>query len=178
VSASIRPARPDDAPALQAIELRAGERFREVGMDAIADAEPDSLDLLADSARSGHMWVAVDLNDEPLGYVRADEVDGQAHIDQVSVTPEAQGRGLARALLDTVRMWAVATGKQAITLTTFKAVPWNAPLYEHLGFRELAGPEIGPELLAICDAEASLGLDPETHSCMGLRVGPGTSFLS
>jgi GNAT superfamily N-acetyltransferase len=92
-------------------------------MEAIADAEPDSLELLARYALAGRLWVVVDDdNDNPLGYVRTDEVDGQAHIAQVSVTPEAQGRGLGRALLERVRIWALETGKPTITLTTFRAV--------------------------------------------------------
>lgn len=57
---SIRPARPEDGPALQAIERRAGTRFRDVGMPEIADDEPLPLDVLARYADEGRSWVAVD----------------------------------------------------------------------------------------------------------------------
>lgn len=44
---TVRPATRDDRPALRAIERRAGERFREVGMPEVADDEPPSLDVLS-----------------------------------------------------------------------------------------------------------------------------------
>jgi N-acetylglutamate synthase-like GNAT family acetyltransferase len=98
--------------------------------------------------------------------VIADPVDGCAHVEQVSVSPDHQGRGVGRALLDQVAAWARAGGMPALTLTTFTHVPWNRPLYEHVGFRVLADAEVGPQLRAVCDAEAAHGLDPATRVCM------------
>ena len=66
--------------------------------------------------------------------------------------------------------WATETGRRSVTLTTFSHVPWNRPLYEHLGFRVLTEPEIGPELRALCEHEATLGLDPAVRVCMGLDL--------
>ena len=73
-------------------------------------------------------------------------------------------------MLDRVRMWALETGRSAISLTTFADVPWNRPLYEHLGFRVLAGDEIGPELRALRAEEAVHGLDPTIRVCMRLDI--------
>jgi hypothetical protein len=58
----------------------------------------------------------------------------------------------------------------AITLTTFRDVPWNAPPYEHLAFRIMSDDEVGPELRAVCDAETAAGLDPATRVCMRLDL--------
>jgi GNAT superfamily N-acetyltransferase len=162
----IRPARSDDAPRLQWIERRAGERFRDVGMPEIAEDEPPSADVLARYAEAGRSWVAAGEDDVPVGYVLVDTVDGCAHIEQVTVSPDHQGAGIGRALIDEVRAWARAQGMAAVTLTTFSEVPWNAPLYEHLGFRVLDEPEIGPELRARREAEARHGLDPAQRVCM------------
>jgi hypothetical protein len=41
---------------------------------------------------------------------------------------------VGRALIDRVRAWAAETGRSTITLTTFAEVPWNGPLFAHLGF--------------------------------------------
>jgi ribosomal protein S18 acetylase RimI-like enzyme len=168
---AIRPSRPGDGAALQAIERLAGARFREVGMDDIADADPASLEELAGYAADGRSWVAVDESDQPVGYVIVDAIDGNAHIEQVSVRPDCQGLGVGRALMDQVRAWTAGSGRTAITLTTFSEVPWNRPLYEHLGFRVLAAAEIGPELRRLRDAETSHGLDPEVRVCMCLELG-------
>ena len=168
---TIRPGRPDDGVDLREIERLAGERFRDVGLPGVADDEPDSLEVLAAYARAGRSWVAVDGTDRPVGYVIVDVVDGNAHVEQISVRPDRQGSGVGRALLDEVRAWADATGRTAVTLTTFSEVPWNRPLYEHLGFRVLVDREIGPELRAVQDAEAAHGLEPEARVCMRLDLG-------
>jgi GNAT superfamily N-acetyltransferase len=170
VTVRVRAARAGDGPALREIERLAGERFREVGLDSVADDEPPSLETLAAYADSGRAWVAVDGAGTPVGYVLVDDVDGCAHVEQVSVRPEHQGSGVGRRLLDRVRAWAVETGRRAITLTTFTDVPWNRPLYEHLGFRVLTEAELGPELRAVRATEAAHGLDPATRVCMRLDL--------
>ncbi len=166
----IRPATPEDGPALQQIERRAGERFREIGRPEIADDEPATLGELAAYAIEGRAWVALDDHGSPIGYVLVDPVDGQAHVEQISVLPDHQGRGVGRALLGAVRRWAVEAGMAGLTLTTFRDVAWNAPLYRHLGFVELTEPEIGPELRALRAAEAAHGLDPAERVCMRLGI--------
>ena len=171
----VRAARREDGPALQAIERLAGEQFRTVGLDGVADDEPASLQELANFATEGRSWVAVDAEDHPVGYVVVDEVDGDAHVEQVSVQPAHQRLGVGRALLDRVRMWALETGRSAISLTTFADVPWNRPLYEHLGFRVIVGDEIGPELRNLRQAEATHGLDPTIRVCMRLDINAGPS---
>lgn len=162
----VRPARPEDGEALRRIERLAGERFREVGLSAVADDEPPSLAVLAGYAADHRGWVATDAAGAPIGYVLVDVVDGCAHVEQISVRPDHQGAGVGRALLERVRAWAAETGRPALTLTTFADVPWNRPLYEHLGFRVLGDTEIGPELRALLGVEAAHGLDPTTRVCM------------
>jgi GNAT superfamily N-acetyltransferase len=166
----IRSAQAEDGPALQEIELLAGAQFRDVGMGDIAAAEPSSLEVFARYAAGGRSWVATDRHGEAIGFTIVDVVDGAAHVEQVSVVPDRQGRGVGCALLDRVQAWAAETGRPVLTLTTFSEVPWNRPLYEHLGFRVLSGTEIGPELRAVCANEAAHGLDPATRVCMGRAV--------
>jgi GNAT superfamily N-acetyltransferase len=171
---AIRPAAAADGEALRALERAAGERFREIGMDAVADDEPLSLEALAGSAEAGRAWVALGEGGggegRPVGYVLVEVVDGCAHVAQVSVHPDHQGRGVGRALLDHVTTWAAGKGLPAVTLTTFRDVAWNAPLYRHLGFVDLDEAAWGPELRALVAAEAGHGLDPATRTCMRRAV--------
>ncbi|HEX4818722.1 MAG TPA: GNAT family N-acetyltransferase [Acidimicrobiales bacterium] len=160
---TIRAARTDDIEMLQDIERRAGARFRDVGLADIADAEPFSAQELIEFIDAGRAWVA---GDEPLGYAVATVVDGDGHLEQVSVDPEHQGAGLGRALVDRVCDWARTNGAHAVTLTTFTDVSWNRPLYEHLGFAVIPEGDIRPELRAVRDHEAELGLDPAQRVCM------------
>ncbi|SFW67207.1 GNAT family N-acetyltransferase [Amycolatopsis australiensis] len=154
----IRLARPGDLPALIDVEREAGSRFRDVGMAAIADDDPGSVAELAGYQADGRAWVSVDEGDRPVAYLLAAVVDGHAHIDQVSVRPGHARRGLGRALIETLAAWARARGLPALTLTTFAAVPWNAPYYQRLGFRVMADAELGDGLRAIRRAEAARGL--------------------
>ncbi|HSL59279.1 MAG TPA: GNAT family N-acetyltransferase [Acidimicrobiales bacterium] len=166
----IRATTPADGEQLRAIERAAGERFREAGLPDIADDEPPSTEVLAAYATAGRSWVAEDPEGRVIGYVIVAVVDGNAHIEQVSVDPRHQGRGVGRALVDQVRVWATDTGRPAVTLTTFRDISWNAPLYRHLGFSDLADDELGPELRAVRDAEAAHGLDPTTRVCMRMDL--------
>jgi ribosomal protein S18 acetylase RimI-like enzyme len=123
-----REARPDDLPRLPAIEVAAGEQFRTVGLGDVADHAPASSEEYEEYLRAGRLWVAVDECDAPIGYVLVDIVDGNAHVEQVSVLPEHQRRGAGRALLDRAGDYAAATALAMITLTTFDDVAWNRPL--------------------------------------------------
>ncbi len=167
---TIRPARVQDSPTLREIERAAGERFRDVGLSGIADDEPLPAPTLDRYATEGRSWVALDDADRPIGYVVVDVIDDHAHIEQVSVHPDHQGRGVGRALLNRVRGWASDTGLSMVTLTTFSDVPWNRPLYEHVGFTVMPEESIGPQLKALRLVEAEHGLDPDRRVCMQLRL--------
>jgi GNAT superfamily N-acetyltransferase len=155
----IRLARPDDLPALVDVEREAGSLFRDVGMAAIADDDPGSVAELSEYQAGGRAWVSVDAADRPVAYLVAAVVDGCAHIEQVSVRPGHARRGLGGALIETLAAWAAEHDLPALTLTTFTAVPWNAPYYERLRFRVLEDSEIGVELRGIRLAETARGLD-------------------
>ncbi|MEV0491805.1 GNAT family N-acetyltransferase [Streptomyces atratus] len=162
----IRPARRSDLPLLQDIERAAGEPFRALGMSAVSDDDPPPLDLLDDYRGAGRAWVVTESDDRPVGYLIADEVDGAAHVEQVSVHPSAARRGVGRALIDHVADWAGDRRLAALTLTTFSHVPWNAPYYTRLGFRALTEAELTDGLRKIRAEEAEHGLDRWPRVCM------------
>jgi GNAT superfamily N-acetyltransferase len=151
----IRRARRDELEALREIERRAGRAFTVIGMPEIAADEPPSVAELESFVAAGHAWVAVDAHDRPVAYLLSDLVDGCAQSQQVSVGPEYAGRGLGAALVDRLEAEAAAEHRPALTLTTFRDVPWNAPYYARLGFVALESAEQGPELRALIQHERS-----------------------
>jgi GNAT superfamily N-acetyltransferase len=165
-SVQVRRATAADVATLQEIEVRAGRAFADVGLPDVANDEPFPTEVLEGHAADGRCAVVVGDDDRALGYVIVDRVDAHAHVEQVSVDPDHQGQGLGRLLMAWVDDWARADGRQGVTLTTFRDVPWNAPLYERLGFRVLAADEIGPGLMTVVSTEAAAGLDPATRVCM------------
>ncbi|MFD3872634.1 GNAT family N-acetyltransferase [Streptomyces sp. NPDC058623] len=156
-----------DLPVCQDIERAAGECFRDIGMTAVADDDPLPLEELARYAGTGLAWVAAGPEDRPLAYLIAEPVDGALHVEQVSVHPTAARKGVGRALLEHAALRALARHDDALTLTTFTAVPWNAPYYLRCGFRILADEELGPGLREIRRQEARHGLDRWPRVCMG-----------
>ncbi|WP_432542547.1 GNAT family N-acetyltransferase [Kineococcus sp. SYSU DK002] len=156
----IRPAEDRDLPRLQDVERAAGVAFRDVGMAAIADDDPPTLATLRAYCAAGRAWVVTgDADDVPVAYLLLDVVDGAAHVEQVSVHPAHARRGLGRRLLGTATGWAADHGLDAVTLTTFAEVPWNAPYYARLGFTVVPDDEAGPGLRAVRRHERDLGLD-------------------
>jgi GNAT superfamily N-acetyltransferase len=148
----IRVAREDELDRLREIERSAGLGFAELGMAAIAEDEPPTIETLREYQRDGRAWVH---GDPAVAYLIADRVDGCLHIEQVSVHADHAGHGIGRRLVEHV----ASEAGTPLTLTTFADVPWNAPYYERLGFRRLTDDELTPGLRKIRAAEAEHGLD-------------------
>ncbi|RDI17853.1 putative N-acetyltransferase YhbS [Lentzea flaviverrucosa] len=153
----IRLAQPAELPYLQEIENASGEPFRDIGMPEIADDAPMSLADLAEN----EVWVAIGAEGVPVAFIAVGDVDGATHVHQVSVHPSHARQGIGAALIEHV-----TRSGRAVTLTTFRDVPWNAPYYERLGFRAVA--EISPGLAEVMREDASRGLDPATRVAMVL----------
>lgn len=59
---------------------------------------------------------------------------------------------------DRGRAWVAQHDLPALTLTTYRDVPWNAPYYERLGFQVLTEVEMTAGLRSIRAHEAACGL--------------------
>jgi ribosomal protein S18 acetylase RimI-like enzyme len=169
--APIRLARADEVHAIQEVELDAGNRFRSIGMDAVADHPPTPVDVLAHAAAEGRLWVAADGDDPLSGFILAEVVDGEGHIAEFAVAQARGGRGIGRALVDTAVAWAQGRRLPAITLTTFLDVPWNASWYLRLGFEIIPTMALPPGLVRIREQERQRGLDRWPRVAMRRRLG-------
>ncbi|HXQ18471.1 MAG TPA: GNAT family N-acetyltransferase [Acidimicrobiales bacterium] len=147
----VRLAEPDELHLLGPIELAAGARFDEIGFDLQAEVPV---------ARSGRqpavVWVA---GRPPVGFAWVELLDGQAHLEELAVLPEHGRAGLGRALVAAVADWAAGAGFEAVTLCTYRDVPWNGPFYARCGFEVLARRHWTPGLRQIRRAERRAGLD-------------------
>jgi GNAT superfamily N-acetyltransferase len=148
-AAAVRPAEPSEFDHLRRIEMASDRLLEEFGIG------PFVVDESGNHLRAA---AAVFVAGEPaVGFVCLELVDGNAHVDQLSVLPEYGRRGIGRALLETAIGWAASCGYDGLTLTTYRDVPFNAPFYRTLGFEELT--ELGPGLAAIRTHERELGDD-------------------
>ena len=89
------------------------------------------------------------------------------HLWELAVRLHDQKRGAGRALMAAVAGDARARGLRAVTLTTFRDIPWNAPFYSRLGFAE-ADATGDPRLKDVLAREAEMGLDLASRCAMRL----------
>lgn len=155
----VRVARAVDFGRLEAIERAAANLFSpdDLPMSLRTGTVPRA--ELERGVRRDLLWVTVDDQDVPMGFLLATPVDRNLHVTEMSVDPAFGRRGLGSALLETVLRNANERGYSAVTLTTFSHVPWNAPFYLRRGFRRLEETSLGPELAAILGAARARGLD-------------------
>ncbi len=162
----IRAARPADLPLLAAVEVSAGESFRGTPMAFAADHPPSPIEALGAALAQDSLWVAVDADDAPVGFLLGEAVDGWFHILEVSVAVPAQGRGHGAALLAAVAAAAPGLGCDRLSLTTDRDIAFNGPWYARHGFVEIAAAAAPDWLAAIPSREADSGLDPARRAIM------------
>lgn len=144
----IRVALTRDLDGLREIEVASEQLFADVGIG------PFSQDETSSSERAAIVFVS---GDPPVGFASVEVIDGVAHLGQLSVLPSASRQGRGSALVSAVCDWASSQNYEAVTLTTFRDVPWNGPFYVRLGFRTLD--DLTPGLAAIRDHEKAIGDD-------------------
>jgi GNAT superfamily N-acetyltransferase len=131
--------------------------FASIGMDQIAGDPPPGRRLLRAVINRDLLWVAVDGEDprssEVVGYGFGSHLDDHLHLEQVSVRPEFARRGIGAQIFQSLESAAVNSGMSISTLFTFADVPWNAPYYQRLGYRELPASAFGPQLATVLRQE-------------------------
>jgi GNAT superfamily N-acetyltransferase len=122
--------------------------------------------VLERACSDGHLWVAKE-DDRPVGFALVKVLEPQtAHLDELDVHPAHGRRGLGRRLVTAVCDWAAGEGREAVTLSTFRDVPWNMPFYMKLGFEIIPYDSLSPALTAIVADEARRGLDSDRRVVM------------
>jgi len=155
----ITPPRPDDLVRIPAIELAAASLLHGHAPASVL-AETTSEAELTARWSEGHLWTAR-TDDELVGFAYVKLIEpAVVHLDEIDVHPAHGRRGVGTLLVRAVCRWAAEAGFQAVTLRTFRAVPWNMPFYAKLGFEEVADLELNAALRALVDDEARRGLDP------------------
>jgi GNAT superfamily N-acetyltransferase len=162
----VRPATADEVEGLPAMQVAAGALFRELGMHRVADGPAPSADGFREARAHGDLLVAAD-DGKIVGFVRTKVLDGSLHVEQVTVAPGWQGRGIGRALMLAAERTAAGRGFTRMTLTTFRDVPFNGPFYERLGWTRLDADSLPPGLAAEREEEMRAGLDLWPRTAMG-----------
>ena len=154
----IRLAYKDELQLLRDIEEAASTLFEHTSFALEVDQEPLPIELLQEQQKQELIWVAVDSQESPVGFAVVLIMGDYAHLHELSVAPMHGCQGIGTQLVKTIIQFANTSGFDGVTLSTFKDVPWNAPFYYKLGFREMREDDIGSHLQNIRKKEAKMGL--------------------
>lgn len=88
----------------------------------------------APAVEAGTLWVT---GVPVAGLISLIPGDGGLLIENLAVSPEAQGTGVGRALMDFAEVRAGQLGLTRLTLYTHVVMTENQAIYAHLGFREV-----------------------------------------
>jgi GNAT superfamily N-acetyltransferase len=166
---SIIPARSEHLKALAGIELLAATLLKGHAPAAVLK-ETTPHKTFREAQAEGRLWIAL-ADEVPIGFALVEMfADEHPHLQEMDVVPQHGRRGVGTALLQTVLEWVHRSGHQEITLTTFRAVPWNMSFYSHHGFVEINPDELSAELKWIVQDETRHGLDPRERVVMKYRV--------
>jgi GNAT superfamily N-acetyltransferase len=162
-------ARPTDVHVLRDIELASARLLEGYAPESVL-AEATSLADLRQAEHERLLWVALH-GDSPVGFAHLRLLEPNAvHLQELDVHPDHGRRGIGTRLVNAVCGWAEASGYGAVTLTTFRDVPWNMPFYARLGFEEIPAERMGPALRSILDLEIRSGLDGARRVAMRWRA--------
>jgi GNAT superfamily N-acetyltransferase len=153
----IRPALAQDLPALAAIEDSGAETFAAYGQPLADGPPPGPPDRWAPNLAAGLLWVAQDAAAGLIGFVAGEVTDDGLYIREVDVLMGRQRQGHGRRLMQAAIDWARRQHLPAVTLTTFRSIPWNAPFYASMGFIEIDPPT--PHLAATLAHEIAEGFE-------------------
>lgn len=158
-SVTFRFAAPHDAHAVRTIEFEAGQRFVSVGMAGIADAPPMQVDLVNRKIAAQQIVVAVAAGETCVGFVMFEPQATRLYVQELDVLTAYAGQRIGAALIEQVAQLARAQQLTQLTLSTYREVPWNAPYYRRLGFREIEEAELDAALIERRNAHIARGLD-------------------
>ena len=166
----VREAIRDEYRLLPTIERAANELFGATEYGSVVETHltSEQIDSVLDL-----VWVVTDSSDTPVGFAMVRKFGIDYHLREIDVDPCHGRRGLGRLMIDEIAGQAREQGARALTLTTFRDVPWNAPYYRRLGFREIEHSSLSAELVRILESEAAAGLPMARRVCMRMDIVPG-----
>ena len=171
----VRLAGTGDFAGLQEIERQAASMFadhlEEVGLTEEDLDRATSAEEFASAQRASRLWVAESRSREVVGFALVIDLRPFAHLDELDVLPAHGRRGVGSLLLDTVGTWARESDYSAVTLSTFRDIPWNRPFYERRGFRVVEPSTLSERHVQLVDGERERGRRTDLRAVMAYPLG-------
>ena len=140
---TLRPGTADDAAWILPLSARLHDfgppAWRDRGvMDAAVEASIEAALLRPEAGQI--VLVAEDTSGRPAGFIHLHSAtdffthEAHTHVSDIVIVPEAEGRGVARMLMDAAEHWARSQGHRLLTLNVFEGNARARRLYEKLGY--------------------------------------------
>ena len=163
---SLRLARAEDAEAFFEVEEDASELLKnEPSLAGIPVPPSRDAQTYRDMIKQRHCLVAHD-DEQIIGIAAARPIGRELHRHELSVARQHQRRGIGAVLLNAVKIDARNAGIRAVTLHTYRDIPWNAPFYLRHGFAIVDDIASHPRLAAGLEAAVDFGLPRERRCAM------------
>jgi len=160
----------DDIPALVAADRAASMLFEDTGLispEALTDTIPH--DAFAEAIKAEHVIVARHIEGYAVGFTLTSLRGKGLYLDQISVHPEHGQCGIGTELMMHLLQDAEDRKLPYVTLSTFRDLPWNAPFYASMGFREIHRNKFDEFMFEIEEAQRPL-MDVAARCFMRRRV--------
>lgn len=171
---SIRLAQAADIEYLPAIERAAAQLYRpylsqlQLTPAQLQDIVP--VEFLHQAQQQQRLWVAVAPQAQVIGFVVVDRLTTGWFVVELDVLPSWRQQGVGSALMKQVIQAAHQQGYAAVTLTTFRHVPWTIPFYWRLGFEIVVPADYTPDIRAIVDHEERYGFSRHVRVVMQCQI--------
>ena len=162
----IRLARPEDAEAFHRVEEDAAGLLR--NEPSLAGTVIPPTTSAADHARTigkGRSLAALH-GERVIGFAAIRTVGRELHLAELSVKRAHQRCGVGSLLIRAMMIDARNSGYRAITLNTYRDLPWNAPYDARFGFVEVENFEGREHLAESRDGAAALGMPMDRRCAM------------
>jgi predicted N-acetyltransferase YhbS len=169
---TIRSAHAEELILLAQIERSAASLFLDTPYAFLVNDEPVSIDFVRQRFQAGQVWVAVDPDNAVVGFAITREVDETIYLQEMDVDPAHGRQGIGTGLVKTVCNGATLHGYHAVSLSTFRDLPWNAPFYAKLGFQILYESELTIGFQQIRQQELEAGLPTSARVIMYCQLPP------
>jgi RimJ/RimL family protein N-acetyltransferase len=136
MNAIIRPVTTQDAPQLT-------EKVKEIIKQGLIQKEKprtvnEEIEYVQMMTSNNNMYICVEINNEVMGIARLvrGELEMKKHVAlfRTWLTPNAQGKGIGKAIMEYTKTWAKKNGVEKICLTVFSRNEIAYNLYKKYGF--------------------------------------------
>jgi len=162
----------DDIGHLAHVEAAAAGVFKDTAFEAEIGSDTLAESILVGCMNANLLWVVRCLERKaPVAFAVLLDHGSAAHLQEISVDAAFARQGVGTQLMNHVLFSLRERGYQAVTLSTYKELPWNAPFYKRFGFESLRPDELSPALRMIREKEQKEGLSISHRVLMRVILG-------